>query len=98
MERLEILPSQLRATAESMTAAAEGIEAELLHLGDQLDALRLEWQGEAHAAFDHAQTQARHDLNAQKDILHAIAEMAMKRAEGYGAVDRDAARVLGGQE
>lgn len=97
MERLEIVPSELRAAAQVFADAASSIEQELNRLDAELDHLRLAWQGEAQAAFDHAQTRARFDLTELQQQLAVIATEAEAIAEQYGVIDREAAAGLGGQ-
>lgn len=97
MERLEITPSQLRESAHTLAAAAEGIGQELSELEKEMDHVRLAWQGRAHAAFDHAQTRARLQLSGSQVELATIAQAAQQLADRYGDLDRAAAATLGGQ-
>lgn len=97
MERLEILPSQLREAAEVMQQAASGIDGELTTLASRLEALRSGWEGSAQTAFDQAQLRAVQDIERQRRILGAIAGAAGRLADLYGQTDRTAAHRLGGQ-
>ncbi|MGX5694946.1 WXG100 family type VII secretion target [Agromyces soli] len=97
MQRLEVDPSELSALAEVLEKAAAGITVDLDALEDATDQLRLEWDGEAHDAFDVAQTRYRGDMEARRLKLIRLAVAARKLATAYGETDRAASRGLGGQ-
>lgn len=97
MDRLEVTPSAMRASAEALTKAADEIWNVLEKMQDDADALRLTWQGDAQVAFDRKQTLARAKLDAHRARLVEIAKTVTLLSNFYGQIDRDAARALGGQ-
>lgn len=97
MERLEVTPSALRACADRLSRAVNGITEELELLATAADDLRLAWDGDAQNAFDDAQTRLRRALMQRSQSLSHIAKEVVDLANAYGDTDRAAAKALGGQ-
>jgi WXG100 family type VII secretion target len=97
MDRIDVTPSQLRAAADQLDAQAELLVENLTELAQAGDTLRLQWEGDAQEAFDDKQTLFRAQMTHREQALRTVAEALRDAGDGYGQLDRDCARALGGE-
>ncbi len=97
MDRIDVSPSQLLATATELETQAELLTESIQDLASAADTLRLQWEGEAQEAFDDRQTEFRLRMERRRESLEGIASTLREAGDAYGATDRACARALGGQ-
>ena len=97
MDRIDVTPSQLRATTTELEREAELLADQVDRIADAADVLRLRWQGDAQEMFDNRQTEFRLRMEQRRESLVAIARGLSRAGDDYARTDRECARALGGQ-